>query len=116
METKKVMVLGKEYLFVNEAVGNRSGFIHRSTLLENGYEFATAKVQYINRTWESYRYQTVMKRLVYNLIDSERESYLKMIKTRNGWSRWPNGRKAEYSKVFETSQEFKTLETLLNSL
>lgn len=116
METKKVMVLGKEYLFVNESIGNRSGFVHRSTLLENDHEVATHKVQYINRTWESYRYQSVMKGLVYNLIDSEREFYLRMIKTRNGWSRWPNGRKAEYSKVFETSQEYKSFELLLNSL
>lgn len=116
METKKILVLGKEYLFVNEYFSNRSGFVHRSVLLVNNCEYSSHKVQYINRTWESYRYQTVMKGLVYNLIDSEREFYLKMIKTRNGWSRWPNGRKAEYSKVFETSQEFKTLETLLNSL
>ena len=116
METKKVMVLGKEYLFVNEGIGNRSGFVHRSTLMENNHKVATHKVQYINRTWESYRFQTVMQGLVYNLIDSERESYLKMIKARNGWSRWPNGRKAECSKVFETTQEYKTLETLLNLL
>lgn len=116
METKKVMVLGKEYLFVNESIGNRSGFVHRSTLMENDREVATYKIQYINRTWESYRYQSVMMGLVYNLIDSKRELYLRRIKDSNGWSRWPKGRKAECSKVFETSQEFKTLETLINSL
>lgn len=116
METKKILVLGKEYLFVNEYFRNRSGFVHRSVLLVNNCEYSSHKVQYYNRTWESYRYQTVMKGLVCNLIDNERDCYLRMIKSRNGWTRFPKGKKTEYQKLFESSERYKPLELLLNSL
>lgn len=42
----------------------RNGFKHEATLLFNGNEQETAKVCYLNRTWESYEYQTVLKRIV----------------------------------------------------
>lgn len=39
----------------------RGGFTHNATgVLANG-ELVTAKVSYVNRTWESYPFQTVLK-------------------------------------------------------
>lgn len=34
--------------------GNRSGFVHHAILSKNNEEIAHAKIQYINRTWESF--------------------------------------------------------------
>jgi len=42
----------------------RDGFNHYATLYINGIEKDKAKVHYINRTWETYDYQTVMQNLV----------------------------------------------------
>ena len=42
----------------------RQAFRHVAVLLFNGVEQERTKVCYLNRTWESYEYQTVAKRLV----------------------------------------------------
>jgi hypothetical protein len=42
----------------------RDGFNHFATLYIDGQEVETAKVHYINRTWESYEFQSVMEKLV----------------------------------------------------
>jgi hypothetical protein len=47
----------------------RSGFRHLATLFDNGMIRARAKECYINRTWERYDYQTVLRRLSGNVID-----------------------------------------------
>lgn len=49
---------------VCEAKKTRNGFKHKATLLIDGQERETAKVCYLNRTWERYEYQTVMKKLI----------------------------------------------------
>lgn len=42
----------------------RNGFKHTATLLINGRENTSTKVCYLNRTWESFTYETVIKRLL----------------------------------------------------
>jgi len=42
----------------------RDGFRHRATLVLNGKEVDETTVHYINRTWESYEFQSVMEKLV----------------------------------------------------
>jgi hypothetical protein len=42
----------------------RNGFKHTAKLLINGSTEETTKVCYLNRTWESYEYQTVLKQLI----------------------------------------------------
>jgi hypothetical protein len=49
---------------VCEAENTRNGFRHIATLLLNGQERNKAKACYINRTWESFRFQTVMQILM----------------------------------------------------
>jgi hypothetical protein len=38
----------------------RNGFKHEATILKNGNQVGFAKVNYLNRTWESYEYQTAI--------------------------------------------------------
>jgi len=47
-----------------ESKGNMQGFKHVATLYIDGVKRQTASVQYINRTWERYDFQTVMQCLV----------------------------------------------------
>jgi len=42
----------------------RNGFKHEATILKNGSEVGFAKVNYLNRTWEAYEYQTAIKKLL----------------------------------------------------
>ena len=70
METHKFIINNHEYLFVNQFIDKRDGFNHATTLLRDGRELGTASVHYINRTWERYTYQTVMRSCVNQLFTS----------------------------------------------
>lgn len=54
--------------FINNYKSTRSGFSHTSKLLYDSEVISEAKASYLNRTWESYTYQSVMKQAVRNAI------------------------------------------------
>ncbi len=109
METKKITVNGKDYMFVNESGNTRNGFYHKSTLFVTNpygdnslsYEKGSNKVNYLNRTWECYRYQTAMKGLVRKLIDNRTEKSLHDFKIEKGYSKMTDKRRAEFEKAIE---------------
>lgn len=61
MDIVKKTIKGNEYMFVNSFRGNRSGFVHETELFKNDRLIGRNKIQYYNRTWECYTYQSVMK-------------------------------------------------------
>ena len=68
--------------FKNSYGSTKSGFYHKTELYIDSEFILECKCNYINRTWESYPYQSVMKDALYNAIESEilREKNLKGIK------------------------------------
>ena len=68
--------------FINTAKSTKSGFYHKTELYIDSEFILECKCNYINRTWESYPYQSVMKDALYEAIESEilREKNLKGIK------------------------------------
>ena len=68
--------------FINTAKSTRSGFYHKTELYIDSEFILECKCNYLNRTWESYPYQSVMKESLYKAIESEilREKNLKGIK------------------------------------
>ena len=52
---------GNEWKFENEYKETRNGFKHHTRLFKNGKLFAENTSHYINRTWESYTYQSSMR-------------------------------------------------------
>lgn len=46
-----------------ESKNTRNGFKHEATLLINGYEVATSKICYLNRTWEAFEFESVLFKL-----------------------------------------------------
>ena len=68
--------------FINTAKNIRNGFYHKTELYIDNEFILECKCNYINRTWESYTYQSVMKESLYKAIESEilREKNLKGIK------------------------------------
>lgn len=49
---------------VGNTESSRNGFRHRAVLYLNGQSVDQATVHYLNRTWESYEYQSVMQKLI----------------------------------------------------
>lgn len=50
-----------EITFINSFVSTRSGFRHETLLFVGNDMVRKSKLTYLNRTWESYRFQSVMK-------------------------------------------------------
>ena len=68
--------------FINTVKNTRNGFYHKTELYIDSEFILECKCNYLNRTWESYPYQSVMKEALYEAIESEilREKNLKGIK------------------------------------
>ena len=68
--------------FINSYGKTRNGFYHKTELYIDSEFILECKCNYLNRTWESYPYQSVMKGALHNAIESEilREKNLKGIK------------------------------------
>lgn len=64
---------------VCDSVGTRYGFRHDARLFVNGYEVEKAKVCYYNRTWESFEFDSVIRKLIDQtdrLTKTEKEQFL----------------------------------------
>lgn len=89
MEIIKRQINGKQYEFVCEYWETRNSWGHKATLLcdDRPYELGTTKVRYYNRTWESYRFQSVMQILLDELTQERKEQIVDDWKYTNNKSR-----------------------------
>ena len=110
METKKI---NDRFSFVNEAKNTRNGFSHKSTLFQNDVNIGSGSCQYLNRTWESYRFQTSMKECVHNIIKEEHNYLIDRFKIDFNKNRTT---KQEKDDLFATSERIKELNELLTQL
>ena len=98
MEIKKFNIDGKEVEFVNESFDTRHGFKHVTTMFINNCEYGRNTCYYLNRTWEHYRYQTVMRGCVQKLIEIRIENLKSTFKNQYGYSRMTAKRNEEFEK------------------
>ena len=104
MQIRKFEIDGKEIEFVNESRDTYSGFAHDTHLFINGYMYREATCHYINRTWERYAFQSVMRKAVYELREA-RENYLKdKFKADNGYKKL-TAKRAEEFEAFKAKDE-----------
>lgn len=101
MTIVKKTVNGNEYEFVNDFRGNRSGFVHETTLFRNGKMEGVNKIQYYNRTWECYEYQSVMKGLVSELLEDCRKAWETAWKNEHGIKRLTEAKRNIMMEEFE---------------
>lgn len=59
----QIFKVNKKIEIICETKDTRTAFKHVATLLLNGYEQETIKICYLNRTWESYTYESVLQKL-----------------------------------------------------
>jgi hypothetical protein len=114
METRKC--LNGKYEFINEYKNTRNGFAHKTVLLRNGYEVADNTNHYLNRTWECYRYQSVMQGCISGLINEKLNRYIELAKQRYNIKRLSKMKKEELLVSFEELSEIKELRTVYKEL
>jgi len=72
--------LSKKYSISCRFVCTRSGFKHVATVLKNGVVDFQTEVNYLNRTWESYEFETVLKRAIEKYFgDKEEKKFLNLV-------------------------------------
>ena len=101
MELNKFKVSGKEIEFVNSSRNTSSGFAHDSVLFIDNVQRGKYTVHYLNRTWEAYRYQSVMIGLVRGLIEDRKKYLLGKFKTEKGYSKLTAKRSEEFEATIK---------------
>ena len=116
MEIRKFEIDGKQVEFVNQSRGTRSGFAHDTTIFIGGCNYGEATCHYLNRTWERFTYQTVMRKVVNNLMD-ELEYRLKVnFKEYKGYKQMTAKRQAEFEEFLKGNTEMEFYRKLLDAL
>lgn len=91
MSIKSFTIDGKTITFQNSYRKSPSGFMHETILYIDNWEAMAAECYYINRTWERYRFQSVMLEAVHKLQKEEtarlKREYKKIIGCKNLMSR-----------------------------
>lgn len=116
MEIRKIKVNGREYQFVNDSRSTRTGFAHDTTLFIDGREYGRATAIYYNRTWERYRYQTVMQRCIDDMIETNKKDYIAVYKADNGIGRLTAEKREQIEKEFYKQKEIKELKKVYKAL
>lgn len=60
----KTFKINERIEIICESHDTRSGFKHTANLILDGSDVESTKVCYLNRTWESYQFQTVAKKII----------------------------------------------------
>ena len=116
MELKKLNINGKEIEFANVSRGARNGFAHDTTVFIDGMRYGTHTCHYLNRTWERYTYQSVMRCAICDLRD-EREEYLKReFKRVNGYTKLTAKRAEQFAEQIKGDEYIALYNAILAEL
>ena len=104
--------ISDNYNIICEWKKTRTAFKHTATLLKNGYEIDKTKICYLNRTWESFDFQSVLHKIIdKNFKDKEKEQYIKEVDSqgsnREGSFLKTVGMVAKFGEIFCDKQEDK---------
>ena len=119
MELKRMTIYGYDFTFVCISRNTRNGFAHDCTLFYNSGLYNrkyTATCIYYNRTWEKYRYQSVMIKAVNIARDERYENLLNEFKTAYNYKRMTNERQKEFDELIKNDEKLKVFDELINDL
>ena len=109
-------VQGSEVRIDNYFNSYSYGFSHTSKLYIDGLRISEAVIGYINRTWECYRYQTVMCGAMRQLEDDRRKYLENKFKEEKGYGRLTDKRRLELEDVFTADKFLNEYEEVLKNL
>lgn len=110
---KEIIINNNKYTFVCNWVRARNGFRHDCTLYFNGTEVKKAKCNYLNRTWESYQFQTVMQSAISDYIEKIKNELIQRYKIANNVDRM---RKATKDMIFKDDNLLNELKSVYKQL
>ena len=102
--------------FINHWRKTRSGFAHDTSLYINGRPICDATCNYLNRTWEWYRYQTVMLEAAQKAGDDLYKRELPYFKRKNQYDKLTAKRKQEFESYLNTLADYQLYTNIKNYL
>lgn len=107
--------IGK-YTFINTSKSTSTGFRHETTLFIDDFEITSARVNYINRTWENYQYQTCMQRAVEILIENRLKRLRQNFMTENNYCKMTKKRFDVFKTIFDKDSKIIEYKELYEAL
>lgn len=104
MSITKKTINNNEYMFINHSYDNRSGFVHKTELYQNDRLIGEYKIQYYNRTWECYQFQSVMRGVVNTILGEEFETFKTMYKRQHDIKRLTKAKHEAMMQDFEINK------------
>lgn len=105
---------GREATFIVSSRSTRNGFAHDCELFVDNCHEAKATRHYLNRTWEAYYGQSVMKDCVRNVISVIEEGLLFTFKRERDIQRMTKKYKLEFEAVVAEDAEINKYKELLS--
>ena len=106
----------KNYVIVNYSGWTKSGFYHESILLHYDSEVNRSKINYINRTWECYLFQTSMQSVVSKVKDKLVKEYLQYFKIKFNVTRMTAKNKEQFETYIKDKKDLKELDLIYKEL
>ena len=104
------------YIVVNDSGNTRTGFYHESILFLGDSEIERSRCNYLNRTWEYYRFQTSMTSVVRKAKEKWERYYLSKFKNEHDINRMTSKRKEEFEEYLKDKDEILTYDKMLKEL
>lgn len=98
MKSYKMMIEGHDVEFTCDAHDTRNGFKHTATMWIDGRRAGSHTCYYLNRTWESYAYQTVCRAIAYEKLEETVDGIRREWMAARGYKRMTAGRRTEWKK------------------
>lgn len=105
-----------DYIVVNNSGNTRTGFYHESILFLGDNEIERSRCNYLNRTWEYYRFQTSMTSVVRKAKEKWERYYLAKFKNEHDINRMTSKRKEEFEEYLKDKDEILTYDMMLKEL
>ena len=116
MKIVKMNVMGKEIMFVCQFRNTRNGFAHDAHMFINGLELSDATCHYLNRTWESWNYQSVCLECCSNRIKFLEGRLKDDYKRNRGISRMTAKHTEALSEIIKTDKDIALLKAIKKNL
>lgn len=102
----------KDITIILEFKSNYNGFRHIATLIFGTSERAKTNIQYYNRTWETFTYQSIINKIINQELESIEQLQKRIYKESNNIKRLTKEKEKEVLKVCNNITYYKQLKAL----
>lgn len=98
---------GVKFTFVCEFWNTPNSWGHEVTLYKNDtFKVGHAKIRYLNRTWESYQYQSAIKNVIYNVLERIKAAAKKAFLTLHNYKVMTKKRAAAFLEFLKQDSKY----------